>query len=215
MIPAVVESHATEAVALLTDAFRNADNVAPILRAFTKVLQVREGWIWDVINKRLFANNPTGDQLDQLGAIVGEPRLGRADADYLPAVKLRIRANRSQGLAEDIIQITTLLLASFQYTEYGNSRWEIYSNVAVSTGAATLARILGRAKAAGSYGVVVTGTFDPDGLDLADRDVRWDSSHAPMYVATGLQPRGFTDVNSDAGETFNHQVPRSSQEAKR
>ncbi len=49
-------------------------------------------------------------QLDVLGRIVGQPRLGLSDSDYRRHVRARIATNRSNGSAEDIIKITRLVL---------------------------------------------------------------------------------------------------------
>lgn len=51
-----------------------------------------------------------GAQLDQLGALVGEPRAGLEDADYRRRIRARIAHNRSQGLVEDVIRIARLIV---------------------------------------------------------------------------------------------------------
>jgi hypothetical protein len=51
-----------------------------------------------------------GEQLDLLGAIVGEARNGRSDATYLLWIRSRILLNRASGLAEEIYDIFEPLL---------------------------------------------------------------------------------------------------------
>ena len=46
-----------------------------------------------------------GEQLDGLGQVVGEDRLGRSDDDYRVSIKGRIRLNLSNGTAGDIIDV--------------------------------------------------------------------------------------------------------------
>ena len=60
-----------------------------------------------------------GDLLNKLGAIVGEPRLGRLDADYRAGIRLKIRVNISSGRATDIIAVAQLAkpLGAITYLE--------------------------------------------------------------------------------------------------
>src|SRR6266705_5722859 len=53
-------------------------------------------------------DNAVGDQLDILGAIVGEARQGREDPIYRIWIKVRIKVNRSFGKPTDIIDIVQL-----------------------------------------------------------------------------------------------------------
>ena len=70
--------------------------------------------------------------------------------------KLRVRVNRSQGLTEDIIQITGLLAPGDVYTEYYPAAF-VMTVLNVSTGVAiALLDVLGEARSAGTWGKLRT-----------------------------------------------------------
>lgn len=116
MIPVVDNNHTTEALAYLTDMFKQQPNINGLLAACIGEIQQIEVAAWTYLNG-LPLLNAVGSMLDQYGAIVDFPRNGMTDADYLTAILLQIRINNSQGRAEDIIQISALLLPSFTYYE--------------------------------------------------------------------------------------------------
>lgn len=106
--PTVDNNHNTEAQALFTDHYRNQVVIPALLKGYMAKVQELETVFWSIINSFLLANNPTGDQLNSIGSIVGAPRGSLNDADYLAAIRLQIRVNRSQGLANDIIAVGSL-----------------------------------------------------------------------------------------------------------
>ena len=61
---------------------------------------------------QLHLDRAEGAQLDLIGNRVNEDRGGRADADYRAGIRIRIAVNRSRGLAEDVIRVARLVLAS-------------------------------------------------------------------------------------------------------
>lgn len=83
-----------------------APNLNAILAALLRPLQVVENVFFDVIRARLLGH-ATGTQLDAIGRLVGEDRLGRLDDEvYRKAIRLRITVNGSSGRPEDLIKIT-------------------------------------------------------------------------------------------------------------
>jgi len=52
----------------------------------------------------------TGEQLNVLGRIVGQPRDGLVDVDYRRYIRARVATNRSAGKREDLIRIARLVL---------------------------------------------------------------------------------------------------------
>lgn len=103
--------HANEGVALLLEQFTGS----PLLRTFVACLmglvQDGEGVAWQLLTERCI-DYAVGDQLDGLGAIVGEPRNGRADEVYRTAIRVRIAVNRSNGRVEELINILGLVFGA-------------------------------------------------------------------------------------------------------
>lgn len=180
-VPAYDSAHKAEAIAKLTQAFRNKANIVALLGVYASAFQDIEAVFWGVINSRILDNTPTGDQLDQLGPLVGEPlRLGRSDAAYLTAIKLRIRVNRSQGKAEDVIQVAQLMFPASTYTEFPPYKWlvEAYG----LSDPLTFKRLLASTKAVGSRGVVHYSTWSPTlNLTLSSR---YGGATAPLGLSS-------------------------------
>jgi hypothetical protein len=102
-----------DAVALLPGQFKDKTRILALLKAFMDEFQEVEDAMWDVFITRVLQNNlAQGDLLDKLGKIVGQPREGSSDADYSIFITARIRANRSNGLREDLLTIASLLVPS-------------------------------------------------------------------------------------------------------
>lgn len=125
MIPVVCTTQIERALSRLTQQYRNQPNIIKLLTSLLVGIPELEATAWSVINLRILSNletmvaasQNTADQLDIIGSLVGVARLGRTDAQYLPAIKLQIRVNRSQGRSEDVIDIMRLTGLSFVYTE--------------------------------------------------------------------------------------------------
>jgi hypothetical protein len=77
------------------------------IQAMLNRLQELEDAAWFLLSSMALAN-AFGDLLDKYGAIVGEPRLARSDADFKAGIRLRIRVNISSGRAADIIAVAQL-----------------------------------------------------------------------------------------------------------
>lgn len=153
MIPTLNEEHVAEARALLTSAFNGKTVIQGMLDSYIGGVQSLEIAIFDVIELRLL-DNATDAQLDTLGALVGETRQGRDDSTYREAIRLRIRVNRSQGRAEDVIQVAKIATDdNFTYTEVFPAGWEVETFDTVAPN--TVAHLLGQTKAAGTRGVLV------------------------------------------------------------
>ena len=163
----VENEHVQTGLALLTEQFKGQPNIAAILTAILNRVQEVEdelwvdlwGWVLEFVDPDDPTNvfNASGNQLDDLGAIVGEARNGRIDSDYIPAIKLRIRINRSKGRAEDMVQVANLISNLATYVEYFPLAWEISLYDVGNAG--ELIRLFAQAKAASSYGVLLASTW--------------------------------------------------------
>ena len=157
-IPAVDNAHVTEGAALTTSRYASAKAVQGIIKSLMLRFQQVENDYWTFINGVQIANHPMAGGpwsiLDQIGGIVGLPRNGLADADYVPALKIQIRINRSNGLAEDIIQITGLVVSGAIYNEWWPAAFEVGVFNTTGSIALALATYLGEARSAGTAGTV-------------------------------------------------------------
>lgn len=183
--------HETEGVARLTSEYRpqlqtrnpdvyNRPVTGGILRSYLRAIQKLEDNAWSVIQGRML-DNATGIRADVIGRIVGELRNGQTDDDFKQIIRLRIRANRTQGKATDLIDLALLAAPAGVVPEYREfwpgspASWEVTISPGLVNPAA-VARILQYAKAAGTYGRLV---FSAD----ADPDFTLDDSVSPYLGA--------------------------------
>jgi len=82
-----------------------ATNFEKIMEAFfLDEIQDEEDKLWDFYD-RLDVDSCEGDQLDNLGTIIGQDRIGLSDVDYKSYIKAKIAQNVSQGGAKAIYGI--------------------------------------------------------------------------------------------------------------
>lgn len=105
--------HVGEALANLVEEFKNKPKMAAFLTALVNQIQDLEDASFEVFLNR-WIDTAVGVQLDGLGAIVGEDRLGRGDDAYRLAIKARIQINFSEATPEDIL----LALVNFYNRTY-------------------------------------------------------------------------------------------------
>lgn len=173
-LPTYEPDHVAKGLALLLQQWRSSSKVTGILATYLRIFQDLENVTWDVINSRM-VDTAVGAQLDMLGDLVGEPRKGRNDIDYRSAVRLRIRVNRSQGRAVDVIDVATQGSGTPAiYREYPESLvWEVELNN--SSSPVEVAKLLMQTKAAASRGYVIYTTWP-----VAADTMRWNSVAAPI-----------------------------------
>lgn len=159
MVPLHLRTHVADGLKRLLWQYKEKPVIEGFLTAWLQGAQDAEDLIWQVIEGRML-NAAVGNQLDILGRIVGELRQGKNDADYKAAIALRIRVNRSQGLAVDIIDVTRLATGgtAFTYTEIYPAKWEV--DVAAYPFPNLLAAFLHETKASGTGGRVVYSIAD-------------------------------------------------------
>jgi hypothetical protein len=101
------------ALSRLLAQYENDEALRAIVANYADEGQELETAILDVVATR-FVDYAFGIVLDMLGSVVGEGRQGRTDAVYQTWIKARIRANRSRGLASDLIEVLQLIGADVQ-----------------------------------------------------------------------------------------------------
>jgi hypothetical protein len=157
-LPAVDNAHVTEGLGLLTSRYSAQKIVTGITTALMRAIQEIENAYWSIVNGVQLVNHPQAggpwDVLDKLGAIVGVSRNALSDANYVPQIQIKIRVNRSHGLAEDIIQVANLVAPGTKYLEWFPAAFEV--DIFNTTGAivAALIRWLGAARSAGTAGTL-------------------------------------------------------------
>ena len=136
-LPTVDNSHVAEGLSYLTGQFSSdlrTPNVRNLVRVRMRRKQDLENTFWAVINSQLLSlppalGGPTGQALNQLGAIVGEPRGAFNDTQFALFIRVIIAARRSGGRAEDLLKIGQIAfgLNAFQYNEYLIGKVDYYA----------------------------------------------------------------------------------------
>lgn len=157
------------------------NNVQQLLSVYVDESQELEDVYWDIFNSRIL-DTAIGDQLDNLGKIVGEPRNARADVDYRAAIRIRIRVNRSQGKAIDVIDVCTLsaINSTPHYYEMYPAGYAV--DILNLPGGLQVARLLGSTKAGGVAGIL---NFSPNATLTTFAGFEGDT--AAQYLAAGFE----------------------------
>ena len=97
-----------EALSLLLPQFDNSVD----LRGFVKGLLASTPSFQSGLNEILagYSQEAVGAQLDKIGKLLNVERLGRDDAEYLSAIKVRIIINRATGSGANFIDMLQLVL---------------------------------------------------------------------------------------------------------
>ncbi len=106
------EDHVDEGIANLIEQFKNKDNLRKFLTSFLEQIQDLEDAFDQILTLTDVVAVAFGQQLDNLGLIVGEERFGRSDEQYRIAIDTRILLNNSSGTPENIIALIRALESS-------------------------------------------------------------------------------------------------------
>ncbi len=101
-------THVADGLAHLAYQFQDLPHFEAILTAWLNRIQEIEDVLWELIDERTI-DAAVGVQLDGIGAIVGEPRLGKTDDEYRLFIKARRLVNLSSGTVPELIEILGLL----------------------------------------------------------------------------------------------------------
>lgn len=100
--------HVTTGLSRLLAQFHDKPNMAAVVTAILQQIQDIEDAADQLLND-FTIDALDGDNLDLIGRIVGQDRMGLVDADYRLWLKARIQINRSSGTAEEIINVLKLI----------------------------------------------------------------------------------------------------------
>lgn len=109
-----------EAESLLLYQFKDAPRLRGLVRSLIMSLQFIADDI-AALSDGIHIDTASGNLLDILGRIVGQPRSGMSDDDFKTWLKIRIKLNRCNGTPEELLTILELLLGknySITLTEY-------------------------------------------------------------------------------------------------
>lgn len=105
------------AVERLLAQFRDKPRIVALVSALAAGGQLSEDLSFSLIfSRRIEASS--GAQLDQWGALVGEPRGGLDDDDYRRFIRARLLANRTSSTTDDIIRIAQLTTEPSEVRHY-------------------------------------------------------------------------------------------------
>ena len=107
--------HSLSAKEVALEQFKNSSSLNNIISIISKQLDILEDELWNLIDKRSI-ETATGEQLDEIGIIVGESRLGRTDSEYRAAIQTRITINNAGGDRNTIIFIAKQLTGATKIT---------------------------------------------------------------------------------------------------
>jgi len=96
--------HVEDALANRIEQFKNKEDFASSISIYVKQVQDLEDALFQVLLDTTL-DLSIGQQLDNLGEIVGEKRLSRTDEAYRQALRVRILINKSSGTIEQILEI--------------------------------------------------------------------------------------------------------------
>jgi hypothetical protein len=193
VIPAQVTDHVAQGLALFIEYFQNKPNLAALTSSYLNQIQEIENVFFDVLTKRYIANAKDA-QLDTLGRIVGQPRIGATDDIYRLWILARIRANVSNGRADDIIQVAQLVLQglSFTYDDYYPASFVVDVTEPMTVDAPSVASIIGITRGAGiGSALLFASSTEDNSFTFADGDDQEDDID-----------RGFADDASTVGGEF-------------
>lgn len=104
-----ITNHVAQAKARLKEQFKEKTKYVALLEALVAPCQDIEDALWQLFSER-WIDTAVGDQLDNLGTVIGQDRAGLSDDNYRAYLRARIAANKSNGTVEDLIRITELIV---------------------------------------------------------------------------------------------------------
>lgn len=99
--------HFKQALVKLVAPFWGKPRIASLLYALIRQVQDLEDTIWEV-SERYQIDTADDARLNVLGRIVGQPRFGFNTETYRAVIRGRIRAARSHGRTDDIVEVLRL-----------------------------------------------------------------------------------------------------------
>jgi hypothetical protein len=170
-----------QALARLTSSYINQPNVRALVWSYMQPAQDLENVLFDVIQSRilktatLYALPTTNTILDTIGTLVGVPRGGLSDSDYIVLIYLGIAVNRATGAIGNWSGFAKILQGYYSALYYLDGVASVYFGLwDLTLSPVTIGAILERALGNGIGGVFAYSVW-PDGDDFSFSSVH-DSS---------------------------------------
>lgn len=164
--------HVEQALSSLLSQYRERPVLEGWLSAFVDQIQELEDAFFELLLQR-FLSTATGAQLDVIGRIVGRARNALGDGDYRILLSAWIRANRSDGTGDDVLDVVELALqgANLTFTPFYPASFVVWVDEAMTADPATVALLIARARLAGvNAQLVYSGVSIPASFVFAPGD---------------------------------------------
>jgi hypothetical protein len=119
---------------LLMQQFKDKPKFLQVMSSLSKQSEDLEKAIFEV-RDLFWLSTAEGVQLDVIGSIHGESRLGRSDTDYRTAIETRIILNNGSGEPETVILFVSSVLgaSTVQLNNLGNAVLQIWTDILITT----------------------------------------------------------------------------------
>ena len=104
-----INDHLAQAQNRVISQFRSGVNFGNLIKIMGERAQEFEDALFEFYRSRLSVENAQGIQLDNIGRLVGQARLGYSDDLYRVLIYARIGANNSRGTGPNLIEIAQIL----------------------------------------------------------------------------------------------------------
>lgn len=173
--PSVLGIHTTRGLSRLIEQFKGKLNIEKLLKILLSELDEVETALQEIVLYRQI-DQAFGQQLDQIGTLVGRTRDGYSDADYRARLKLQIGINTSESEADRILTVWKALTGSPTVSITENFPAALTLTAQTSAVDPNVIQEIERVSAAGvklNYTIisgVPFGFFDSDGLGFGTTD---------------------------------------------
>lgn len=164
LIPAVPFGSATKLMSILAALMDQIQAIEDDAAAYAEQLDATD------------LSGVSGVHLDRLGALIGQPRWERSDADYRVLLACRMIANATSGVPEDIIAIAAALLGTTVTYTGGPASYHLTWYPTTYTADDTIAALRALLRAATPAGVAFSLVEETD--KAATVDFRLDTTGA-------------------------------------
>jgi len=197
MIAPHITTHAVDALSRVLSQYQGYPRIMGMIAALCAETQTLEDMLFDVDTSRNLTTPPIGQQLDNIGTLIGAPRNGMPDDDYLPYLRGVIGEHHSDGTPSAIIGVAQSLydaVSIFLKTPNNSSGINV-ADIALGIGTPQIAKpasVIPALKRSVSAGVSIyyVSSFDASGSFAMAGGQAWTNNGSQAKPKTG-----FGDVN--------------------